>query len=641
MTAWSTSPVTPLETAVFLDLNSFSFEHFTNGATIHFRELFRRLMALGVRCAIVTAVCANGARLVRAGLPAHERHWILLQGIPVLELPIDGSIEDVPDAYVGAIESAVSLLAPDLILVNTPPDRLEEAEVRLFEWLARRRERVLCFVPDAAFPAGHEAPGRFERFRGALARLALVAPSRFIAGQIQMRLGLSADCFPNLFDVRRIVAASRAGESERLITFVNPHPMKGLAVVAALAEARPDLGFQFVETWPYPPHFAPRTPNVELVPFNPDMRYVWSRASVLLVPSLCFEAFGRVVVEAQLNGIPVVHHDIGGLGEAAGGAAIAVRAPPFRGPAAFPEVGPQDLADTVDRWSAAIDGVLAEERDRDAIRAAACRYLEASERHFSQWVETVRTPGRGSSVLVVAPHCDDAAFSLGGLLTRAGERCIITTLFGRSGYTARGGLGGDADVVSTLRIAEERAFADAVGALLEVHHLPEAALRHPGGFEDIFKPPSELPTPWIGECSQLTSAVDAALDRDLQRHKPAVLLLPLGLGNHRDHRLARDAGLIVAKRRGVPVAFYEDLPYAAELDDAVICRHAREFAGAEAFWALVEGAIETKINLCGLYASQVDAGALSAIRSRADLLGGAERLWVCCPKAALSLGFAA
>jgi LmbE family N-acetylglucosaminyl deacetylase len=424
------------------------------------------------------------------------------------------------------------------------------------------------------------------------------------------------------------------------VTFINPHPMKGVALVEELARQRPDLRFQFIKSWPYPPHY---TPNVELVAFNLDMRSVWRRALVLLVPSLCAEAFGRVVVEAQINGVPVIHHDIGGLAEAGGGVAIAVRPPPFQvnGLAAFAEVSREDLAEAVDRWSTAVDDVLAHERDADAPRAAARRYLDDSEEYFSRWIDAFRTPDRGSNILVVAPHCDDAAFSLGGLLARSGERCVITTLFCRSGYTVSGGLGGDPDVVSKLRKAEEKAFADAVGAALEMHDFPEAGLRHPGGFESIFKPPSELPSPLTEETAEFVDAVAAALDRDVDRHAAGVLLLPLGLGDHRDHRLARDVGLRVANRRGLPVALYEDLPYAAELDEAAISRHARDLDGTEPCWVPDVDAIAIKLRLCGLYVSQIDAATLAAIQSRAAVLAGAERLWVGDARAALSLGSAA
>ncbi len=43
---------------------------------------------------------------------------------------------------------------------------------------------------------------------------------------------------------------------------------------------------------------------------------IWDRIKVLLVPSLWHEAWGIVVTEAQLRGIPVIASDAGGLAEA-------------------------------------------------------------------------------------------------------------------------------------------------------------------------------------------------------------------------------------------------------------------------------------------------------------------------------------
>ena len=46
-----------------------------------------------------------------------------------------------------------------------------------------------------------------------------------------------------------------------------------------------------------------------------DMEAAWQNMKVLLVPSLWFEAWGIVVVEAHLRGIPVISSDAGALSE--------------------------------------------------------------------------------------------------------------------------------------------------------------------------------------------------------------------------------------------------------------------------------------------------------------------------------------
>jgi len=49
-----------------------------------------------------------------------------------------------------------------------------------------------------------------------------------------------------------------------------------------------------------------------------DFREFYGRISVLLVPSLVEEAFSRVILEAAVNGIPVVANRVGGIPEALG-----------------------------------------------------------------------------------------------------------------------------------------------------------------------------------------------------------------------------------------------------------------------------------------------------------------------------------
>jgi glycosyltransferase involved in cell wall biosynthesis len=46
--------------------------------------------------------------------------------------------------------------------------------------------------------------------------------------------------------------------------------------------------------------------NIELIPFDDDIRNVLKRTRILLLPSY-YESFGRVAVEAMYNGIPVIY----------------------------------------------------------------------------------------------------------------------------------------------------------------------------------------------------------------------------------------------------------------------------------------------------------------------------------------------
>jgi glycosyltransferase involved in cell wall biosynthesis len=58
---------------------------------------------------------------------------------------------------------------------------------------------------------------------------------------------------------------------------------------------------------------------------------LWSSIKVLIVPSLWFEAWGLVVTEAQLRGIPVISSNVGGIPEAKLGVPYIIPVTPLTG----------------------------------------------------------------------------------------------------------------------------------------------------------------------------------------------------------------------------------------------------------------------------------------------------------------------
>jgi glycosyltransferase involved in cell wall biosynthesis len=67
-----------------------------------------------------------------------------------------------------------------------------------------------------------------------------------------------------------------------------------------------------------------KIPNINYLSKQLDMRPIYSRTRVLMVPSQWEEAFGRVIPEAQVNGIPVLASRVGGIPEAVGEGGILV-----------------------------------------------------------------------------------------------------------------------------------------------------------------------------------------------------------------------------------------------------------------------------------------------------------------------------
>lgn len=117
-----------------------------------------------------------------------------------------------------------------------------------------------------------------------------------------------------------------------MITLVNPTPGKGAGTFRALASQMPDRKFLAVEGG-YgeqiilaPGSRCRRTQveasgNIEWMAHTPDIRKVFRKTKILLMPS-DYESYGRVGIEAACAGIPTICHPTPGLKEAFGDAGI-------------------------------------------------------------------------------------------------------------------------------------------------------------------------------------------------------------------------------------------------------------------------------------------------------------------------------
>lgn len=90
------------------------------------------------------------------------------------------------------------------------------------------------------------------------------------------------------------------------ITLINANQNKGQATFLDIARKMPET--KFLAVIPYYGNFgiAQSTANVEWVRFDDDIRNILKRTRILLMPSY-YESFGRVGVEAMVNGIPVLY----------------------------------------------------------------------------------------------------------------------------------------------------------------------------------------------------------------------------------------------------------------------------------------------------------------------------------------------
>ena len=151
--------------------------------------------------------------------------------------------------------------------------------------------------------------------------VSFVANSQFTSDRCRELFGVRSDVvYPLIRRENYETATTREN-----VTFINPNPHKGLEIALGVAERCPEIPFVFVESWMMGPQDRERLlkrlvslSNVTLRPPTQDMKSVYGKARIVLAPSQWEEAFGRVAVEPQFSGIPVVASARGGLPEAVG-----------------------------------------------------------------------------------------------------------------------------------------------------------------------------------------------------------------------------------------------------------------------------------------------------------------------------------
>ena len=162
----------------------------------------------------------------------------------------------------------------------------------------------------------------------------VVAHSRFLQAEIKKRLGLDAVlCYP-FIDLDAYRCRNVGKTRTHRIGFYSAGERKGSKIVAEIVDRMPERQFVIIGGYSErPPDALPD--NLTYWGYIPDIRQFYREIDLLLVPSVCQEPFGRVILEAAVNGIPVIANREGGIPEALGGSGVLINKEPD--PAAMAE----------------------------------------------------------------------------------------------------------------------------------------------------------------------------------------------------------------------------------------------------------------------------------------------------------------
>jgi glycosyltransferase involved in cell wall biosynthesis len=310
------------------------------GAECSVDELARALVAEGHACEVVAGI-GRGAprrrhrvwRVLTAGRRLARRD--LRHGYP--------THRSLPRQIADALRERLPVFRPDLVVAwNRASEELARAA-------AAASIPSIVWIHDAtlAWAEGRLPPEPATR---------LAAVSEFLARRAGERLGRRVAVLRPYIRLEAYRCEARRPE---FVTLVNPSELKGVKTALALAERLPRRRFLFVGSQELSTRergalraAVARLRNVRVEGCVTDMGRVYARTALLLVPSVCEDAAPRVILEAHLNGIPVLASRIGGIPEVGGDAAVLL-------PASAP----------AERWAAEVERLLGDPLAFDAVAA--------------------------------------------------------------------------------------------------------------------------------------------------------------------------------------------------------------------------------------------------------------------------------
>lgn len=295
------------------------------GLCVAQRAMMEGLARLGHECVVVTTDIDAPQHSAEPAEDREDVHILRREGVTVLVLRAYEHARSVA-RMAALVDREQSALQADFVLVAE--DFVNGSPPMLGSWLEAARQVIPpsrlvylahsgCAVPfgpesfDVAGEGAHRVP-IFQEIAG------IITVSQYMQRYLEEQTGREVEAIPfPAYGAGPFRRVSRFGEG--VVGMINPSEIKGLPIFLGLARRMRDVQFAAVPTWATSPEERRQLeaePNVQVLAPVADRDTLFGQLSVLLVPSLWQEAWGMVVVEAMLRGVPVMASKVGGVVEA-------------------------------------------------------------------------------------------------------------------------------------------------------------------------------------------------------------------------------------------------------------------------------------------------------------------------------------
>ena len=280
---------------IFLTSNA-SYDPPRGGSTRSNLVWLRHLAQHGHACRVVCTALQEDAESEADGIHIHS----------VKNLPLRAAV----------LPQEIRRFDPDFVLVSS--EDLSHVLLREAGRAAPGRIVYLAHTPQF-FPFGPESWNP-DPHAAAIVReaRAIVAIGRHMAEYIERHVGVRPEIVhPPVYAEPPYPLFGRFDSG--WVLMINPCQVKGIDIFIELARRFPHLTFAALIGWGTTSgdkSALAQLANVQVLESVPRIDDVLSQARVLLMPSLWYEGFGLIAMEAMLRGVPVIASDSGGLVEA-------------------------------------------------------------------------------------------------------------------------------------------------------------------------------------------------------------------------------------------------------------------------------------------------------------------------------------
>ncbi len=213
---------------------------------------------------------------------------------------------------------------PDFVLVSS-----EDLSHMLLRTAGRAAPEGIVYLGHTPqfFPFGPESWNR-DPHAAVIVReaRAVVCIGRHMAGYVKQHLGVEAAVIhPPIYGTPPYARLGRY--DAEWILMINPCLVKGIGIFIELARRFRGYAFAALAGWGttgLDREALAAVRNIRVLENVPDIEQVLARTRILLMPSLWYEGFGLIAMEAMLRAIPVVSSDSGGLADAKAGTGFVI-----------------------------------------------------------------------------------------------------------------------------------------------------------------------------------------------------------------------------------------------------------------------------------------------------------------------------